>query len=111
MGKSILLEKNARKIADIASENLGEEIILLDTRKISVFSDYSILVTENLAQKIMRAMKKDGKKIHQKEGTGKTGWILLDYFGLSVHILSKRSRENYDLEDLWSNAKEIVRLQ
>ena len=28
MGKSILLEKNARKIADIASENLGEEIIL-----------------------------------------------------------------------------------
>ena len=118
MGKSILLEKNARKIADIASENLGEEIILLDTREISVFSDYSILVTgqtdrhlENLAQKIMRAMKKDGKKIHHKEGTGKTGWILLDYFGLSVHILSKRSRENYDLEDLWSSAKEIVRLQ
>ena len=41
----MLLENYARKIADIASENLGEEIILLDTRKISVFSDYSILVT------------------------------------------------------------------
>ncbi len=118
MGKSMLLENYARKIADIASENLGEEIILLDTSEISVFSDYSILVTgqtdrhlESLAQKIMRAMKKDGKKIHHKEGTGKTGWLLLDFFGLSVHILSERSRENYDLENLWSTAKEIVRIQ
>ena len=118
MGKSILLENNARKIADIASENLGEEVILLDTSEISIFSDYSILVTgqtdrhlENLAQKIMRAMIKDGKKIHHKEGTGNTGWIFLVFFGLSVHILSKRSRENYDLEDLWASAKEIIRLQ
>ena len=117
MGKSILLENNARKIADIASENLGEEIILLDTSEISIFSDYSILVTgqtdrhlENLAQKIMRALRKDGYRIHHKEGTGKNGWILLDFFGMSVHLFLESARTNYDLESLWDSGKEILRL-
>ena len=55
-------------------------------------------------------MKKNGKKIHHKEGSGKTGWILLDYFGLCVHILIGEKRNIYDLESLWSSAKEIVRI-
>ena len=56
-------------------------------------------------------MKKDGKKIHHREGTGKNGWILLDFFGICVHILTKSSRNNYDLDSLWSSAKEIVRIE
>jgi len=117
MSKSMLLENYARMITDVASENLGEEIVLFDTGDISLFSEFSIIITgqtdrhlENLSQKIMREMKKNGKKIHHKEGTGKTGWILLDYFGLSVHILLNDKRNVYDLESLWSSAKEIVRI-
>ena len=55
-------------------------------------------------------MKNSGNKIHLKDGSGKTGLILLDYFGLSVHILLNEKRNNYDLESLWSSAKEIVRI-
>ena len=64
----MLLENYARKITDIASENLGEEIVLFDTGEISLFSEFSILITgqtdrhlESLSQKIMREMKKNGK--------------------------------------------------
>ena len=117
MSKSMLLENYARMITDIASENLGEEIVLLDTGDISLFSEFSIIITgqtdrhlENLSQKIIREMKKNGRKIHHKEGSGKTGWILLDYFGLCVHILLDEKRNIYDLETLWSSAKEIVRI-
>ena len=63
------------------------------------------------SKEIIREMKKNGKKIHHKEGSGKTGWILLDYFGLCVHILIGEKREVYDLESLWDSAKEIVRIQ
>ena len=42
MSKSMLLENYARKITDIASENLGEEIVLFDTGEISLFSEFSI---------------------------------------------------------------------
>ena len=117
MSKSMLLENYARMITDIASENLGEEIVLLDTGEISLSSEFSIIITgqtdrhlENLSQKIIREMKKNGKKIHHKEGSGKTGWILLDYFGLCVHILIGEKRDVYDLESLWGSAKEIVRI-
>ena len=43
MSKSMLLENYARMITDIASENLGEEIVLLDTGEISLFSEFSIM--------------------------------------------------------------------
>ena len=76
MSKSMLLENYARMITDIASENLGEEIVLLNTGEISLFSEFSIIITgqtdrhlENLSQKIIREMKKNGKKIHHKEGS------------------------------------------
>ena len=45
MSKSMLLENYARMITDIASENLGEEIVLLDTGEISLFSEFSIIIT------------------------------------------------------------------
>ena len=40
MSKSTILENYARKITDIASENLGEEIVLLDTGEISLFQNF-----------------------------------------------------------------------
>ena len=118
MSKSITLENYANKVIDVASENLGSEIILVDTSLSSLFADYSIVITgqtdrhlENLAQKIMRALRKDGYRIHHKEGTGKNGWILLDFFGISIHLFSESARSNYDLESLWKSDKEILRLQ
>ena len=69
MSKSTILENYARMVTDIASENLGEEIVLLDTGEISLFSEFSILITgqtdrhlESLSQKIMREMKKSGER-------------------------------------------------
>ena len=69
MSKSTILENYARMVTDIASENLGEEIVLLDTGEISLFSEFSILITgqtdrhlESLSQKIMIEMKKSGNK-------------------------------------------------
>ena len=79
MSKSTILENYARMVTDIASENLGEEIVLLDTGDISLFSEFSILITgqtdrhlESLSQKIMREMKKSGnkytiKKVQEKQ--------------------------------------------
>jgi len=42
---------------------------------------------------------------------GSSGWILLDYNGLIIHLMTKERREYYDLEGLWSNAVEVLRMQ
>lgn len=45
------------------------------------------------------------------EGSGQTGWIILDYGYVVVHLLSTDLREYYDLETLWQAAKVVLSVQ
>ncbi len=44
------------------------------------------------------------------EGESNSGWMLADYGSVIVHIFSPKKREHYSLEELWSEAKTILRL-
>ena len=84
-------------------------IVLQETNNFRI-DGYLIIPVKTIKSIRRNKFEKTIQKIHHKEGSGKTGWILLDYFGLSVHILLNEKRNNYDLESLWSSAKEIVRI-
>ena len=56
-------------------------------------------------------MKAQGVQVHHIEGTQESGWILLDFGDVIVHILAPDQREFYDLERVWPRAVEMVRLQ
>jgi ribosome-associated protein len=45
------------------------------------------------------------------EGDPQSGWMLVDFGDLIVHIFSPRQRTYYDLEDLWSDAHVVLRMQ
>jgi len=45
------------------------------------------------------------------EGESGGGWMLADYGMVIVHIFSPERRDYYSLEELWSEAKTILRLQ
>ena len=45
------------------------------------------------------------------EGEALGGWLLADFGNVIVHIFSPDKREYYSLEELWSEAKTILRLQ
>ena len=47
----------------------------------------------------------------QREGVAETGWMLLDFGDIVVHIFGAKEREYYRLERLWSEAKAVVYLQ
>ena len=49
--------------------------------------------------------------MNHREGKGENGWILLDYNGLIVNIMTRDVREFYDLESLWSKGIEVLRMQ
>jgi ribosome silencing factor RsfS/YbeB/iojap len=36
-----------------------------------------------------------------------TGWILLDYCGVVIHIFTKETREYYNLDRMWDDGKKI----
>ena len=66
---------------------------------------------EAIREEIYKSLKTaDAIPLHI-EGTSDSGWILIDYGGLIVHILSKEKRDYYKLDELWNSATTVVRIQ
>jgi ribosome-associated protein len=45
------------------------------------------------------------------ESSGQSGWIVMDYGYVVVHLLSPEMRDYYDLEGLWQNARVVLSVQ
>ena len=45
-----------------------------------------------------------------REGDASSHWLLVDYGGVIVHIMSKPEREFYQLEKLWAEASLLLRV-
>ena len=60
---------------------------------------------------IEKTLKKEGLLPHHREGEIDSGWLLLDYGDLIVHIFAPEERALYRLEELWSQATPVVHIQ
>ncbi len=95
------------------AEVKGKEILLLDLRHLSTFTDYFVIATAEshvqmkaMADNVRQNMAQEGSKIHNSEGQDSKTWILLDYSTVVVHIFSPAARDYYCLENLWGDAIE-----
>lgn len=105
----------AERIAQLILDKKGEDIILLDLRRISPIADYFILATaqsplhaQAISDEVVEKLKKDGYRIHHVEGYQQAQWILLDYLDIVVHIFLPEVRAFYGLERLWGDAPSRV---
>ena len=57
-----------------------------------------------------RLKKDDGVRLKHYEGTSESGWLLLDFGNVIVHIFSPEQREFYGLEEVWSKAPQVLRV-
>ena len=64
-----------------------------------------------LAKGVVEALKTDYKKKGRIEGQSAEGWLLLDFGDVVVHVFSPDIREHYDLEELWSDGKVLLKVQ
>jgi ribosome-associated protein len=96
----------ARKAVDAASEKLATNIVLLDVREKCSFADYFVICSD-----IEKSLKDEGENAHHQEGSLESGWYLLDYSDVIVHVFGVKEREYYALEELWSAAKVLLRIQ
>lgn len=108
----------AHLIMDVIAGKLGSDILLLDISDITLIADYFVIATAESIRQI-KAMAEDiqqqvqnelGKKPLAVEGTPESGWILLDYGSVVVHLFSEAQRNRYQLERLWSDARTVVRI-
>jgi ribosome-associated protein len=108
----------AKAIVDVAADKKAADIMLLDIRDVTTIADYFVICNGNnlrqiqaIADAIDDELGKQGANILHREGTAETGWLLLDFGDVIVHIFGVKEREYYRLERLWSEAKTVVYLQ
>ena len=106
------LEK-AKNIAKILDKKKAIDIIGVETKELTVMSDYFVIAsgTSNthvraLADEVDDEMKKLGVEVDHIEGRA-TGWILLDYNDVLVHVFQPESRQYYNIERLWNDAARV----
>jgi ribosome-associated protein len=64
-----------------------------------------------VCDEIIRSLKQEDVYPHHHEGVPDSGWVLIDYGSVIVHILSLAEREYYRLDELWKQANPVVRIQ
>ena len=120
----------ARRIVEVAKSKKAQKVVILDMQDISTFCDYFVILSGTSLRHVnalAKAIQEDlsrpslGAVSDSKEGWGKngikslskisgndeSGWIVLDYVSVVVHIFYKPMREFYCLERLWSDAKRV----
>jgi len=92
--------------------------MLLDARNICSFADYFVICSGESDRQLLAAyeevetkLKQAGVRPMHTEGSAGSGWMLLDYGSVIVHIFSPRERRYYQLEELWEAANLVVRIQ
>jgi ribosome-associated protein len=108
----------ARTAVDAASDKKASDVIMLDIREVSTFADYFVICSGNntrqiqaIAEAVDEKLGEQGATLLHREGEAETGWVLLDFGDVIVHIFGPKEREYYRLERLWSAAKTVVYLQ
>ena len=118
--EDVLLEslQLAKAAVDIASDKKASDVLLLDIRDITTIADYFVICNgtntrqiQAIAESLQEELKKQGAQLLYREGVADTGWILLDFGDVIIHIFGPKEREYYRLERLWSEAKTVVYLQ
>ncbi len=100
--------------AQIGSDGKGEDIVVLDVRKISSFTDYFVILSgrstrhvQALAESMEHELRSKRISSSRAEGLSEGKWVLLDFNDVVVHIFYHEQRDFYDLEGLWHDAPRL----
>ncbi|MAJ60343.1 MAG: ribosome silencing factor [bacterium TMED88] len=106
--------EKARLIVEAALDLKGERVVALDMRALSAFADTFVIVSgrsdrhvRSIADSIVRALRDQGDPPLGVEGADEGHWVLIDANDAIVHVFEPETREAFDLERLWSDAKSL----
>jgi len=102
----------ASQMANLMLDKKALDIQILDVRGLTTLTDFFIVCTSEsqpqtraICNHIEDEMFILGIKPWHKEGYENLDWVLVDFVNIVVQIFSRESREYYDFERLWGDAK------
>jgi len=107
----------AKKAMEAALDKQATDILMLDIRQALYFADYFVICSAESSRQIVaicdeidRVLSVEGIKLYHREGSADSGWVLLDFGEVIVHVFAPSQRDYYELESLWSKGTPVVRI-
>jgi ribosome-associated protein len=108
----------AHTIVNALEDKKGEDIILMDVKEVVSFTDYLIICTATsnrmlnaLADGVVERSRLEHQKKGRIVGSMDSGWMIVDYGDIVVHLFDADLRQYYRLEELWDEGKVLLRVQ
>ena len=103
--------RTAQRAARAALDRKAADLSILDVRTVSSVTDYFLVCSgkstthvRTITDAIRQELKADGVRPLHAEGRPESGWVLLDYGDVLVHVFLEDTRAYYALERLWGDA-------
>ncbi|HET9120162.1 MAG TPA: ribosome silencing factor [Solirubrobacterales bacterium] len=113
-GKEMRPDELARRLASIADDKKGTDLLALDVRSLVSYTDYLVICTARnerqakaIHDDVYHQLKRDGWLPARIEGEREAEWVLMDYLDAVLHIFTPELRERYRLEVLWGEADRL----
>ena len=99
-------------IAQLADDKLGENTVILDLKTIDIApADFFVITScdssiqvKSIADEITKYLEVNRLVKPRFEGNEFNEWVILDFFNVVIHIMTKKMRQYYKIEKLWADA-------
>ena len=105
-------KKLVNQFVELMQDKKVQDIVILDVKELTSLTDYFILCTSEstpqtkaVMDHIYKNMRANGLRPNNLEDTKTLEWVAMDYFNVVIHIFSKETRDYYQFERLWGDAK------
>lgn len=105
--------ETVKKIVKALDDKKANDIEVIKINELTIVADYFVIATANsnthirsLADEVEYQLEEAGIKLDHAEGRA-TGWVLLEFEGVVVHIFLEDARSYYNLERLWEDGAKI----
>ena len=102
--------------ARTAEDNRGQDIAVLDVRKLTSMFDYFVIATGTSRRQLHAMSEEIDHRLEDDlndqrlgiEGYAESRWILLDYGSVVIHLFDEETRQYFALESLWAEAPRVA---
>ncbi len=119
--EDVSTDKLMEKVVKILDAKHGIDITIIDVSTLTSLCKYFIICSgesqvqlKAMGEELLYRLKHEDKiRPNSLEGYPSSGWILLDYFDVIIHLFDLELRDFYRLERLWGqgefkNLEEII---
>lgn len=108
-------ERKVRAAARAALAKKAADLVVLDVHRVSSVADFFLVCSgkstthvQTITEAIRDALKEQGVRPRHAEGVAESGWVLLDYGDVLMHVFLEETRAYYALERLWGDAPALA---